>query len=391
MRRLLITAALLASAFAPAPAVTADGAMWNATAVGEVGYLPLEDLRSFYKLMTLPSHGEGTFSIGNGAVSLVFGPDPRELRINGCRCLLTHPAHRDAVQGLLVSKTDMVTLIDPVLRPTYIANRRLVKTIILDPAHGGHDAGIVTAYAREADVALLTANKLKALLAERGYHVVLTREVNQYLSDQQRVDCVEKELNPIFISLHLNSGRSDISGAETYTVAPCDRTEKPLPGNENDAANAALAVALQSALTARAGAKDGACRRAHYSLLSSLRCPAALVELGYATNREEGERLSTDEYQTRLAQALADGVEAFAAVMNPETTLKAAPKPVVPETPAPAKVAAGKQQAPAAPAKGKKPAAKATPKPAPKPSAKPTAKPAAKPSSKPKTPVKGKR
>ena len=381
MKRALLTlAALLPLLSPPAAAVTADGAMWNATAVGDVGYLPLEDLRSFYKFMTLTSPGDGAISIGNGAVSLVFGPDPRELRIRGCRCLLTHPAQRDSLQGLLVSKTDMVKLIDPVLRPTYIANRRLVKTVIIDPAHGGHDTGTVTPYAREADVALLVAHRLRTLLTERGYHVVLTHEDNRYLSDQQRVDVAGRELNPIFLSLHLNSGRSDISGVETYTMAPCAPQEKPLPGNEYDAANAALAVALHSSLLRHTGAQDGACRRAHYSLLSSVRCPAAMVELGYATNKEEGERLNTEEYQAKLAQALADGIDAFAAVMNPETTLHAAPKPVVQEAPAPTKVEAGKQQPPKDAAKNptkgnKKQPAKPT-KPAPKPATKPTPKPA---------------
>lgn len=361
MKRALLTLAALLPLL-PAPAVTADGAMWNATAVGDVGYLPLEDLRSFYKFMTLTSPGDGAIAIGNGAVALVFGPAPAELRIHGCRCLLTHPAQRDSLQGLLVSKTDMVKLIDPVLRPTYIANRRLVKTIIIDPAHGGHDAGTVTPYAREADVALLVAQRLRTLLTERGYHVVLTQEDNRYLSDQQRVDVVARELNPVFLSLHLNSGRSDISGVETYTMAPCDPTEKPLPGNEYDAANAALAVALHSSLLHVTGAKDGACRRAHYSLLSSVRCPAAMVELGYATNKEEGERLNTEDYQAKLALALANGIDTFAAAMNPETTLHAAPKPAVSEAPAPAKVDAGKQQQPKEPAKpatkGKKAPAK---------------------------------
>lgn len=354
MKRALLTLAALTALLAPpAAAVTADGAMWNATSVGDVGYLPLEDLRSFYKFMTLPSPKEGAISIGNGTVSLVFGPDPRELRIRGCRCLLTHPAQKEALQGLLVSKADMVKLIDPVLRPTYIANRQLVKTVILDPAHGGHDTGTVTPYAREADIALTVAQKLRALLTERGYHVVLTHEDNRYLSDRQRVDVAARELNPIFISLHLNSGRSDLCGAETYTLAPAGPGAEPLPGNENDAANIALGVALQSSMVNQAGAQDGACRRVHYSLLSSVRCPAVLVELGYATHKEEGERLNTDEYQNKLAQALAAGIDAFAAVMNPETTLKAAPKPVVQEAPAPTKVDAA---APKAPAKTNKPA-----------------------------------
>lgn len=373
---LLSVAAMTFALCVPVSAVTADGAMWNATSVGEIGYLPLEDLRSFYKLMPLPSPGDGAISIGNGTLTLTFGPEAREFRINGCRHQLSHPVRRDALQGLLISKTDMVKLIDPVLRPTYIEGRRLVKTVVIDPAHGGHDAGTVSAFAREADIALLVALKLKSELTARGFHAVLTHEDNRYLSDQQRVDAANRELNPIFISLHLNNGRSDISGIETYTAAPCEPDGKPLPGNENDASNTALAVALQSAMLNATGAKDGACRRAHYSLLSSVRCPAAWVEMGYATNREEGEKLTTDEYQGKLAKAMADGIEAFSAVMNPETALKAAPKPAVPDAPAPARVEAGKAQ-PAKPAPTPKPPKKQQGKPTAKPPAKPAAKPAA--------------
>lgn len=348
MKRALLCLAALALLL-PAPAVTGDGAMWNATSVGDVGYLPLEDLRSFYKLLPLQA-AQGTRAVGNGAVSLVFGPGARELRINGIRCVLSHPV-KDVVtnQDLLISKADMVKLIDPVLRPTYIANRRLVKTIVIDPGHGGHDAGTVTSQVREADVTLLVGNKLAEELRKRGFHAVLTHDVNRYQSDQQRVDVANGALDAVYVGLHLNSGRSDIRGAETYTVDPAEPSAKGLPGNEYDAANAALALALQSALVQQCGAPDGGCRRAHYSLLSSLNCPAAMVELGYATNAQEGALLNTEAYQSRLAAALADALERFAAVMNPETVLKSAVAPAAAEEPAaPAAVEAGKQQPPPA-------------------------------------------
>lgn len=357
---------LLAPGLLPAvSAVTADGAMWSSAAAESDGYVPLEELRSFYKLLPLSGQKPGVTAAGNGELSLVFGPDPRDLLLGGIYCRLSHPVRQDAARGLLVSETDALKLIDPVLRPTYIANRRLVKTVVLDPAHGGHDTGTVTPYAREADVALVVATMLQQELTKRGYHVVLTRTENRYLSDQQRVDTANNALNPLLISLHLNSGRSDVSGAETYTVTPAEPGADALPGNEFDAANAALAAALQSALVRGAGARDGGCRRARYSLLSSLRCPAAMVELGYATHAEEGARLSTDEYQRQLALALADGIERFAAVMNPEQCLRAAEKPAAEPPPAPAKVEPAKPSAPTRKS-SRKPTRKTTVKAAPK-------------------------
>ncbi|MBQ8516447.1 MAG: N-acetylmuramoyl-L-alanine amidase [Akkermansia sp.] len=335
----------LAGLILPGSAVTADGGMWSTTSVENVGYVSLEDIRSFYKLMPIAQpKGSGTRAVGNGTVTLIFGPGPRVVSIHGLRCTLSHPTRPDDKGDILVSKTDLLKLIDPVLRPTYIANRRAIKTVVIDPGHGGHDSGTVTDYAREAHVALMVAGKLAGELRQRGLEVKLTREVNQHVSDQSRVDLANQATDALFLSLHLNCGRSDVSGIETYTVAPAAPGETERPANEHDAANAALSAALQSSLVRKAGAKDGGCRRVNYSLLSSLRCPAALVELGYATNREEAESLNSDEYQSKLALALADGIAAFAAVMNPETQLKALPPP--PPPPAePAKVEPPKKKA----------------------------------------------
>ena len=314
---------------------------WHVREIDGVEYVPLEDLRSFYKLMPLQPKGRkvaGQRMLGNGEVELVFGPAPRELYIQGRLCALSHPVQEDASGDLLVSRTDVLQVIEPVLRPTYIANRRAVRTVVIDPAHGGHDTGTVTAYAREADVALAVATRLGSELRKRGYEVLLTQEQNQYQSPQVRVDKANEAPAAIFLSLHLNSGRSDMKGAQTYTLAPCEKNEKPLPGHEFSQSSMALAMALQSAMVEKAGAADGGCRRAHYSPLNSLRCPSVMLELGYATNPEEGTRLSSEEYQLKVVNALAEGVDSYARVMNPATVLQVQKAPVVETPPAPVKV-----------------------------------------------------
>ena len=333
---------------------------WHVREVGGVEYLPLEDLRSFYKLMVLQPKGRrvvGQRVLGNGEVTLTFGPSPRELRIQERLCILSHPVQEDSSGDLLVAKVDVQQVIEPVLRPTYIANRSAVRTVVIDPAHGGHDTGTVTPYVREADAALVVATKLGAELTKRGFEVVYTQEQNQYQSPQARVDKANAAPAAIFVSLHLNSGRSDVKGAQTYTLAPSGKNEKPMPGHEFSQSSMALAMALQSSLVEKAEAVDGGCRRAHYSLLNSLRCPAVMVEMGYATNPEEGTRLATEEYQIKLANALADGVEAFARVMNPGTALQVQKAPVV-ETPPPAPVKVD----PAPPKKTASPAKKTQPR-----------------------------
>lgn len=338
-------AAKAAEAAAPAPPAAPAApsvGTWHVREVDGVEFLPLEDLRSFYKLMPMQPKGRkvvGQRSLGNGEVTLVFGPAPRELRIQDRLFILSHAVREDASGDLLISKTDVLQVIEPVLRPTYIANRSAVRTVVVDPGHGGHDTGTVTPYAREADVALAVAVKLGAELKKRGYEVLFTQEQNHYMSPQGRVDKANSAPAAIFVSLHLNSGRSDVQGSQVYTMRPQEKGEKPLPGHEFTQASTALALALQSALVEKAETQDGGCRRAHFSPLNSLRCPGVMVEMGYATHPEEGTRLSTEEYQLKVVNALADGVDAFARVMNPATVLQVQKAPVV-ETPpaAPVKV-----------------------------------------------------
>ena len=63
-----------------------------------------------------------------------------------------------------------------------------------------------------------------------------------------------------------------------------------------------------------------------------------MLELGFATHPEEGTRLSSEEYQLKVVNALADGIDAYARVMNPATVLQVQKAPVVETPPEPVKV-----------------------------------------------------
>lgn len=323
--RLPIPLILLATMGIPAPAEP-DGAIWTATRVGETSYLPLENLRSFYKLLPRDEAGKGSIcTVGTPDITLSFGPGKRDMTIGGYRLRLTHPVSRNHAGELLISKADMVKLVDPILRPTYIQDRMIVRTVVIDPGHGGQDTGIQAGGLKESAITLQIALKLRESLSKRGFRAVLTRQQDQYLSDQQRIDFANPMDGSIFISLHLNSGSSDAQGIETYAIAPAAPGETPRPGNLHDETNAALSFALHSSLIAATQAQDGAFRRVRYSLLSSINHPAALIQLGYATHEQESAALSNEAYQNKLAAALTEGIVRFAIAINPTATLQPQP------------------------------------------------------------------
>lgn len=325
-----------AAAASPAE-IRGSAADWAPEDLGGVSFVSLEALRSFYKFIPVQRSGDppGTQRIGNGSFSISFGPDARDINIQGYRLRLSEPVRRNASGELMISRLDLVKLIDPVLRPCYIAERKPVRTVILDPGHGGLDTGRAGKDIREADLTLALALELEKLLQQRGYRVVLTRRQNNFVSEQQRARSTARktdgsngeESGSIFISLHLNSARSDVSGIRSYATAPAGTTGLTVPGNAHDAANIALTFSLHAALVAGTGAADGGISRAHYSLLNSVHCPATLIELGNADNPAECELLNSSSYRSSLALALAAGIDAYAAAMQPDAGLKATERP----------------------------------------------------------------
>ena len=127
----------------------------------------------------------------------------------------------------------------------------------------------------------------------------------------------------VFVSIHLNSAADpDSSGIETHILPPAchpitasatvgSRDRTAYPGNSHDGANMALGYFLQKSLLKRTGAEDRGVRRSRFCVVKSAPCPAALVECGFVSNREEARKLLTAEYQDRIAQALAEGVLAY--------------------------------------------------------------------------------
>jgi hypothetical protein len=87
-----------------------------------------------------------------------------------------------------ISCIDLAKLVDPVLRPKYIPNAGDFRTVIIDPGHGGKDPGAANSLGTEAAYGLDIARRLRRILIEHGYKVVMTRTDDIYLSLQERVD-----------------------------------------------------------------------------------------------------------------------------------------------------------------------------------------------------------
>lgn len=218
--------------------------------------------------------------------------------------------------------------------------------VVLDAGHGGNDPGAVANNVREKDIVLKAVHELAEILRNQGVDVRLTRSTDIYLKLSERTAIANKHNADVFVSLHCNSlakKNSSVSGLEYYIMAlPRDKDSmalaiaenKEIAGGSNVTSSAAITdkktrVLLQilgdmqqndkinesttfaeylynASLTS--GLKMRKVAQAPFFVLRGAAMPAVLAELGYLTNKEEAQKLTTFEYRQKLCNTIAHGI-----------------------------------------------------------------------------------
>lgn len=289
-------------------------------------YVPLSQVKEFYKLTSMTQSGKQII-LKNTELTLKFQAGGQEVLMNGVKFIFSNAIV--ALGSYHMSVTDLLKVIDPVLRPNKIAGAKAFDTVIIDPGHGGKDVGAVNSLGTEAGYNLIVGRLLKDRLQKRGFKVVMTRNTDVYLTLQQRVNLANKHKNAIFVSIHFNSagsrGRLMARGIETFTLSPegvahygrslKDSDFIKRPGNNQDSANIALATAVHWTSLKRLNEpklkmniQDRGIRRARFSVLTGVKHPAILFEGGFLSHPKEKYLINTSTYQKTLANAMGDAI-----------------------------------------------------------------------------------
>lgn len=226
------------------------------------------------------------------------------------------------------------------------ANSR-VTTVIIDPGHGGKDPGAVGKIVynnqkyivMEKDIVLEVSLLVSKYLTKffPNLEVVLTRMNDSYLSLEQRILLSNKYLNTLkdgelilFISMHANAAFS--SGANGYEIwyLPSDYNRNDLIGQhkQNSQLHSIInrlrdsEITLESIELARLVLKsinsglepkfeNRGLKENEWYVVRNAKMPAILIELGFVSNSKEGYFLMQKQYQTRLAQTIANGIKEY--------------------------------------------------------------------------------
>jgi N-acetylmuramoyl-L-alanine amidase len=171
--------------------------------------------------------------------------------------------------------------------------------VVLDPGHGGGDRGGSTEHGwQEADLCWDLARRVAERLSHAGARVRFSRNEVEGPSESDRARRANDLDADAFVSLHLNAHHEGAAGgASTYYFMDSRSGEK-------------LADTIQTALV-RLGVKDCRSHARSYPILRETRMPAVLVEPLFITNPLEEKMLEDPEFRASLADAIADGIEAY--------------------------------------------------------------------------------
>lgn len=293
----------------------ADAALKPVVSEGQ-RFIRLEELAAFYGGPLVPAANLKKVMILSPLAEVEFKPDSREVRVGDVLVWLHEPMQR--VRGSwAIREEDALTGIDPIMRPGEYLRKAGHRVVVLDPGHGAMDTGAKGRGGVEEKRAVLDiARRVRRHLAAAGVVVYMTRENDRFIKLEDRARLAQRWGADVLVSLHLNSAeRRDARGIETFILAADGltstvggRTSGQLPGNQHDAGNAALGFQLQRGLVQEAGAVDRGLKRARFIVLRNAPCPAALVECGFLSNKEEEALLAGETYRDTLARGIARGI-----------------------------------------------------------------------------------
>jgi N-acetylmuramoyl-L-alanine amidase len=228
--------------------------------------------------------------------------------------------------------------------PALTAPTPAIRTIAVDPGHGGEDEGVRGAQGtKEKDLALAIARRVKGVIEARlGIRVLLTRDDDRNIPLDDRTAIANNNKADLFISLHANASvRRSVTGATVFSAAfdtidteaaraaPGERVPtfggglrdiELVPWNlaqtRHVDQSSAFATILEQQLRDRVPLSSHAIDRAPLRVLESANMPAVLIEIGFLSNAEQEKQLALDGFQNTFVQAVYDSVVRFRDSLN---------------------------------------------------------------------------
>ena len=224
-----------------------------------------------------------------------------------------------------------------------IANGQGIKTVVIDPGHGGKDPGCHGRRTNEKDICLAIALQLGKKLKEKhpDINVIFTRKKDVFVKLEDRSRIANENHADLFISIHVNSASPSAHGIETFVLGLHKTKEQQAVAEKENAAilfedntksindyklssdaiiarklqlgsyldhSINFAFQVQTELIKDTKRRDRKIKQAGFIVLYRSTMPSILIETGFLTNKAEEEFLRNSKNQAKMARSI---VKAF--------------------------------------------------------------------------------
>jgi len=215
----------------------------------------------------------------------------------------------------------------------------VIRTVVLDPGHGGADAGVQgPGGTKEKDYALQLARRLKAVIESRiGLRVLLTRDADTDVPFDRRTSLANNNKADLFISLHVNASvRPESHGAQVLSLSTTDykgqsdatesrevpvpvvgggsRIVDVVPWDFAQIPHAEKSAVVAAILSKRLGERgvplnEKPIIRLPLRTLVGANMPAVMIEMGFLTTAKDEKALTGPELSGGIIDAILNTIE----------------------------------------------------------------------------------
>ncbi len=180
------------------------------------------------------------------------------------------------------------------------------QLVVLDAGHGGSDSGAVGYMGGNAvlekTLTLQITNRVKTILENAGYTVSMTRTGDTLPSLVERPTQANEENAAVFVSIHINSAEAtEANGTEVFYAESNN-------GDVYGTTSEKLAKNILNRMLYYMNSTNRGVKTAEHAVTKRCNMPAALAEVGFISNPEEVYNMTTEDYQQKAAQGIAEGI-----------------------------------------------------------------------------------
>lgn len=299
-------------------------ANWRTTRINDISYVPLTDFASAFSMKAAKKRRDKReLAFAGETHQLIVKTGTREAIVDGVRHWLSFPVVSGGGKAY-VSVPDINATLGPAMSPGSVKQIGKIKTVVLDPGHGGHDRGAKSPYGYEKDYALDVVARIRRILEAKKIKVVQSRLSDFFVGLEERPKMTSNYKDPIFVSIHFNAAgwKPSANGIEVYALPPlgypstgkapnpaADRY--PSKGNAVVPASFVFANTMQHTLLGKTGGFDRGVKRARYAVLRHSEVPSILVEGAFLTNPTEAKNIHSSAWREKFSNAVAEGIIAY--------------------------------------------------------------------------------